>query len=86
MPRYRVEFKPAAQRDLRSLPAEITDRVIPETNALADNPFPPGAKKLKGWGDVWRIRVGNYRVLYKIHPQEMLVLIVRIGHRRDIYR
>ena len=86
MPRYRVEFKPAAERDLRSLPQEITERVLTETHALADNPFPAGAKKLKGWGDVWRVRVGHYRVLYEVHGQELLVLIVRVGHRRDIYR
>jgi mRNA interferase RelE/StbE len=86
MPRYRVEFKPAAERDLRSLPREIQERVRTEATSLAENPLPPGARKLEGREDVWRIRVGHYRVLYQIHSQELLVLIVRVGHRRDIYR
>lgn len=86
MARYRVEFKPAAERDLRSLPREILQRVHTEISSLADDPLPPGAKKLKGWADTWRIRVGHYRVLYQLRTQQSLVLIVRVGHRRDVYR
>jgi mRNA interferase RelE/StbE len=54
--------------------------------ALADDPYPPGSKKLQGEANLYRVRVGDYRVLYRIEDERLIVLVVNIGHRRDIYR
>ena len=86
--RYTVRFASTATRDFRRLPVQIQDRVRFAIRRLAVNPRPPGVRKLSGnnnEGD-YRIRVGQYRVLYDLHDAEILVYIVRIGHRREVYR
>ncbi len=82
---YRIEIDRSAQKALRGLDGSVRPRVIDAIRALADNPRPPGSTKLVGH-EAWRIRVGDYRIVYEIHDQVLLVLIVGIGHRRDIYR
>ncbi|MBI3838161.1 MAG: type II toxin-antitoxin system RelE/ParE family toxin [Planctomycetia bacterium] len=86
MARYAIEFLPSADRQLQRFPAEIQRRIVRAVETLADEPRPPGAVKLAGTESVWRIRVGPYRVLYEIHDKRLLVLVVRVGHRKDIYR
>ena len=86
MPRYAIEFLPAADRDLRRLALKSQRRIVAAIEELGDDPRPPGVVKLAGADNVWRIRVGQYRVLYEIHDKRLLVLVVRIGHRKDIYR
>lgn len=83
---YRVELTPAALRDLRRLPKEILRRIDARILALADNPRPPGAKKLEGEDDLYRLRVGDYRILYSVDDKTSTGLVARIGHRQDIYR
>ena len=84
---HRVEFTPAAQRELRALDGEIHRRVAAAIDDLADDPRPPGVKQMHGKApDVWRIRVGDYRVLYRIRDDVLTVLVVKIGHRREVYR
>ena len=83
---YSVEVTPAAQRDLRALERGILDRVDRKIRALAENPRPPDVEKLEGAGDLYRVRVGDYRILYGIEDDRLLVLIVRIRHRREVYR
>jgi mRNA interferase RelE/StbE len=83
---YRVEFKPSAARAVRKLDADIQRRVIARTEALADDPRPPGAEKLEGMRDLYRVRVGDYRIIYQVADKILLVLVVRVGHRRDVYR
>ena len=82
---YRVDFTAAAARQLRKLPESIRNRLVPHLNALADNPRPAGAKKLKG-EEGYRIRVGDYRILYEIQDEASRVLVVKVGHRREVYR
>lgn len=82
---YRVDFTAGAARQLRKLPKDVRDRLAPHLNDLATNPRPAGAKKLKGT-EGFRIRVGDYRVLYEIHDTASRVLIVKVGHRREAYR
>lgn len=84
--RYRVELKPAAERDLAALERRDLLRVARRIDALAQNPRPPGAEKLKGAEGIWRVRVGDYRILYTIRDEVLLVLVVRVGHRRGVYR
>jgi mRNA interferase RelE/StbE len=84
---YRIEFRPAALRDLKNLPRDIFDRVSRKISALAENPRPPGVEKLSGnEDDFYRIRVGDYRVLYKIEDKVLLIIIIRAKHRREAYR
>lgn len=85
--RYALEFAPKALRALRKLDRLVVERIRIATEALRDEPRPAGAKMLTGVHGVWRIRVaGDYRVLYTINDDEVVVLIVDVGHRRQIYR
>jgi mRNA interferase RelE/StbE len=83
---YRITILPRARRELAKLPANIAERVARAVDALEHQPRPPGCKKLAGKEDLWRIRVGEYRVVYQIRDAELLLLVVRIGHRRGIYK
>lgn len=83
---YRVEFAPALDRDFGRLPADVLPRVDEAISDLADNPRPRGAKKLKDASGLWRVRVGDYRVLYRIDAAAEVVTIARVRNRRDAYR
>jgi mRNA interferase RelE/StbE len=83
---YRVEFSPGAERDFRKLAREIQLRLRPRIDALAGNPRPVGAKKLKGGDELWRIRVEDYRIVYEVRDRILVVLVVRVAHRREAYR
>ena len=82
---YTVELIPAARKALRHLPPDIQKRIILALALLRDVPRPPNVKKLRGWADRYRIRVGDYRIIYRIKDDALLVLVIRIGHRRDVY-
>jgi mRNA interferase RelE/StbE len=83
---FRIEVAPTAARQLRRLDAQARRRVQAAIELLADNPRPAATKKLTGGEGEWRIRTGDYRVIYEIHDDVLLVLVVAVGHRRDIYR
>ena len=83
---YQIELTPAAARQLRKLDQQSRRRVQAAVELLADNPRPAGAKRLVGGDGEWRVRTGSYRIVYEIHDQVLLVLVVAVGHRRDIYR
>lgn len=83
---YTVLLRPAAERDSQKLPATIRSRVVTTLFALEQNPRPQGVVKLAGSPDRWRIRVGDYRILFEIDDPAQTVLVLRIAHRRDVYR
>lgn len=83
---YRIDFKPAARRDLKALPREVRRRIEPAIDALARVPRPPGCRKMEGAASTYRLRVGAYRIVYEIEDRVLLVLVVRVGHRREVYR
>ena len=83
---YRIEVTPAAQRDLTKLPKDVLHRIDVHILALAENPYPAGAKKLQGGEELFRIRVGDYRIIYRVERHRLVILVVRVGHRREIYR
>jgi len=83
---YAVEFSPSAEREFRKLAREIQRSLRPRIDALANEPRPTGAKKLKGRDDLLRIRVGDYRIVYAVRDRIVVVLVVRIAHRREAYR
>jgi mRNA interferase RelE/StbE len=84
--RYEVQLVAIARRELLKLPAKIRVRVADAIRALGADPRPPGCKKLSGDMAYYRIRVGDYRVLYEVRDREILVLEITIGHRREVYR
>jgi len=84
--RYAIEIAPPAVRTLRNLPRTDQRRIAARIDALAENPRPPGVEKLEGADDLYRMRAGDYRIVYRIEDERLLVLVIRIGHRREIYR
>ena len=81
---YLVELSPASKKQLRKLAPDIQERILAKLEDLAQNPRPVGVKKLEGKNS-YRIRVGDYRVIYEIQDNVLLVTVVRVGHRRDVY-
>lgn len=85
MRRFAVEFTTAAAREVRKLDPQIRSRVIDAIEGLADDPRPATARKLVGFTDAWRLRIGDYRVLYEVIDESVLVTVFKVGHRRDVY-
>jgi len=86
MASYRIEVSATAERQIRKLPRDDQVRVLRAIRPLASAPYPPGARKVRGYDDVFRIRVGNYRILYRVLERRLLIIILKAGHRREIYR
>jgi len=82
---YSLEIKHSAQRELDSLDNSVFRRIDRKVLALANNPRPPGCKKLKGYKDQWRVRVGDWCVIYLIDDEAKLVSVTRVAHRRGVY-
>ncbi len=82
---YDVRFIKSAEKDMAGLPRKIADKIAKKAAALGDDPRPPGCLKLKGFDDLWRIRVGDYRVIYSIKDQVLSILVVKVAHRREAY-
>ncbi|HEV2423681.1 MAG TPA: type II toxin-antitoxin system RelE/ParE family toxin [Terriglobia bacterium] len=85
MSNYSVEMKPAARKELETLPDSVLARVVKKIESLGHVPRPAGCKKLKGYKDQWRLRVGDWRVVYIIDDAAKLVSVTRIAHRREVY-
>ena len=85
MASYSILFTKSAAKELGSVPAKDRQRIVAKIGALADNPRPVGVEKLSG-DDKYRIRQGDYRILYEIVDEELIVTVVRIGNRREVYR
>jgi len=83
--RYTVILPKSVQKELDRLPDEFANRILARLSALETNPRPTDVKKLKG-RNAWRIRVGDYRVIYEIHDRILQVIVITIGHRREVYR
>ena len=86
MEKYRVLIKPSAKKELPAVSnKKDRQRIVRRVTELADNPRPPGCEKLSGY-DRYRLRQGRYRVVYEVRDNDVLVVVVKVGHRRDIYR
>jgi len=83
---YAVFITRQAQKQLESVPSPLCDRIEREMRGLSENPRPPGCKKLRGAERHWRLRVGDYRLLYEIDDSTKTLTVFRIGHRSDVYR
>jgi mRNA interferase RelE/StbE len=84
--RYKVEFTASALREFRALDRQIQRRISAKISELTENPLHAGAKKFHGEADHWRIRVGDYRIIYRVEKHRVVIVVVRIGHRREVYR
>ena len=84
MAKYTLTITKSAQKELDKLPDSIAENLFEAMLSLADDPRPPGCKKLKGY-DVYRIRRGNYRIIYEIRDHVLIVEVIAVGHRKDVY-
>lgn len=82
---YRVLFRESVWKDLKSIPKKELHRILDRISALGEVPRPPGAEKLTG-EDRYRIRQGRYRIIYSIQDQDLTVWVVKVGHRKEVYR
>lgn len=85
MAKYSLEIKNSAQKELDSLDDSVFKRIDRKVLMLADNPRPAGCKKLRGYKNQWRIRVGDWRVVYLVDDEAKLITITRVAHRREVY-
>ena len=86
MASYEIEIGRTAEKQLKNLSERDQLRVFRAVLALAEEPYPRGTRKLSGYDDVFRIRVGRFRVLYSVVKNRLVILILKIGHRKDVYR
>ncbi|MEZ4650830.1 MAG: type II toxin-antitoxin system RelE/ParE family toxin [Candidatus Eisenbacteria bacterium] len=84
--KHRVEFTPRAARDLRGLDRREQRRLLARIERLAEEPRPNGARKIEGEDGLYRVRQGVFRILYRVEDARLLVLVIRIRHRQDVYR
>jgi mRNA interferase RelE/StbE len=83
---YSIQFTSRALRDLRAIDRPVQQRLRQQIDRLSENPFPANTKKLHGHEPYHRIRVGNYRVIYEVDGEQLRVIVIKIGHRKNVYR
>jgi mRNA interferase RelE/StbE len=83
---YQIQIKRSAQKELEELPKREQRRIVRAIESLSEDPRPQGVRKIVGGEDLYRLRVGDYRVVYQIQEAIVTIWVIRIGHRRDIYR
>ena len=86
MASYEIEISSSAEKQLRKLPRKEQERIVQAILPLSREPLPRGSRKLSGYEDVFRIRIGRYRILYSVSSRKLVIIILKIGHRRDVYR
>lgn len=86
MARYELRIKPSVAKDLRGIPKADIKRILGRMQALRDDPRAPGCEKLAGTGELYRVRQGVYRIVYTIHDEQVVVEVVKVGHRGEVYR
>jgi len=86
MASYSVRWKQSAKKELRRLDRHAIPRIIAAVEALADEPHPPGSKKLRGAEHLWRIRTGDYRIIYSLDAGLLVIEVIKIGHRQSVYK
>lgn len=86
MAKYKITVTKTAEKVLSRLPKEIAPKVVSAIQSLADNPYPSGCRKLSGHENIFRVRVQNYRIIYEVLKNVIEIIILKIGHRKDVYR
>ncbi|MFN8473807.1 MAG: type II toxin-antitoxin system RelE/ParE family toxin [Anaerolineae bacterium] len=85
MASYRIQWRRSAEKDLRRLPREAVPRILEAVEALSNNPYPPGVRKLVGSEHAYRIREGVYRIVYDVQEEALVIEVIRVRHRKDVY-
>ena len=85
MDSYSLEWKRSAAQELKKLPREVVGRILTAVEQLSTEPYPSGVRKLVGAEHTYRIRVGDYRIIYSVMASALIIEIIRVGHRRDVY-
>jgi mRNA interferase RelE/StbE len=86
MTSYKIEWKQSAKKELKKLNKQIIRRILQAIEKLAEDPYRSGSNKLIGSDSIYRLRVGNYRIIYDIRSDLQIVEIIKVGHRREVYR
>jgi mRNA interferase RelE/StbE len=86
MASYKIEVSATAERQIRKLGKADQLRVLRAIQSLASDPYPTGVRKLHGYEDIFRIRVGTFRILYSVAARMLVVIVLKVGHRKDVYR
>jgi len=86
MAKYRIEISATAERQLKKIRREDKVRILRSISLLASDPRPSGCRKMSGYDDIYRLRIGDYRVIYEVDGRRIIVVILKIGHRREVYR
>lgn len=84
--KYKIIIKRTAQKEIKNLPKSVINRVIIKIQALANNPRPPGSKKIVSTSDTWRVRVGSYRIIYDVFDDVLIIEVIAVRHRKDAYK
>ena len=85
MASYKIEWKRSAAKELRTLPRDVVERILKAVEHLSIEPYPSGVRKLVGAVHTYRIREGNYRVIYTVTASSLVIEIIRVGHRKGVY-
>jgi mRNA interferase RelE/StbE len=85
MGKYKLVFRESVSKDLRTIPNRNVNRILKRVDELAGNPRPPGSEKLSG-DNRYRVRQGIYRIIYEIEDEALSIIVVKVGHRRDVYK
>lgn len=83
---YKIEWKQSARRELKKLPKKVITKIVESVEKLATEPLPVDSRKLSGSNFTYRIRVGDYRIVYSVYSSALVIEIIRVGHRKDVYR
>jgi mRNA interferase RelE/StbE len=84
--KYKIEFSPTAESQFKKLPKEVQARLKHRIDSMAENPFPRGIKTLSAEENFYRLRIGDYRIIYQVQGKALLILILKLGHRKNVYR
>jgi len=82
---FKILFARSARKELESLPRTAVEKILSTIEKLSFDPFPSGCKKLKGEKDLWRIRVGDYRIIYSVYIDTLIIDVIRVRHRKEVY-
>ena len=85
MAKFELVFKESVSKDLKDIQKQDVQRIIERINLLRDDPYPTGSVKISG-KEYYRIRQGNYRIIYEVQDTQLVVIVIKIGHRREVYR
>lgn len=86
MDSYKIEWKHSAKKELKRMPKATISKILTAVESLSENPFPRGIRKIIGTENIFRMRIGDYRIVYFVESNKLIIQIIKVGHRRDIYK